>query len=129
MASLSKKITAINNVLQACSPNLSKLVSLMVKNHREKLLKSTLLVYQTSYRKRAGIVRVMVESATDLSDSPKQQIQDFIKRKFGGKVEQEFIINPNLIGGFVLTIDDLLLDKSVKGDIDKFRRKLIGIET
>jgi F-type H+-transporting ATPase subunit delta len=128
MASLIKKIGAIKNVLLSCSPHLSNFVSLLVKNHREKQLIGTLLIYQSHYRKQRGIVKVMVESAVEMNDSYRQQIQNFLKNKFGGEIEQEFHQNPNLIGGFILTIDDQMLDKSVKGEIEKLRRKLIGIE-
>lgn len=128
MASLSKKVDAVKNVLERCSPLLADFVCLMVKNRREKHLKNAILIYHVLYRQQYNITKAIVESAAEMSEISKQQIEEFLKNKFGNVVDLEFKLKPEIIGGFILTIDDLLLDKSVKGEIEKLRRKLIGIE-
>lgn len=129
MTSITKKKLAIEHVLNSCSPLFSIFVSLMVKNHREKLLKSTLLVFQSLYRQRFNITMATVESANEMNHLAKQRVTEFLEKTFGGQIELVFQLKPEIIGGFVLIVNDQRLDKSVKGEIDKFRRKLIGIET
>jgi F-type H+-transporting ATPase subunit delta len=128
MASLSQKIKAVTKVLNSCSPKLADFVCLMVKNRRERHLKNAILVYHVLYRQNYNITKATVESAKEMNTSSKQQIEDFLKTRFGGEIDLEFKLKPEIIGGFILTIDDLLLDKSVRGEIEKLRRKLIGIE-
>lgn len=128
MASLTKKIEAISNILKSCSPLLVKFVVLLVKNRREKQLRSAVLMFQTLYRKKQNIIKASVESAKEINEGSKKQIHNFLVNRFGGKVEVDFTIKPEIIGGFVLSIDNLMVDKSVKGEIEKLKRKLIGTE-
>ena len=129
MASLSKKVEAIKHVLNSCSPLLANFTALMVKNHREKQIINALLVYQTQYRQKYNTVNAIVESAVEMNSSSKQKTKDYLTGKYKKEIELEFLVNPELIGGFIITVDNNLMDKSVKGEIAKIRRKLIGIET
>lgn len=100
----------------------------MVKNGKEKLLANALLNLNQLYRKKNHITRTTVESAISLNEATKKQFISFFEEKFGGTIEFEHLENPDLIGGFVVTIDDKRIDKSVKGEIEAIRRKLVGNE-
>jgi len=128
MISLSKKSESITKVVDSCCPKLTKFVLLMVKNGKETLIKNSLLVFNQFYRKKNQITQTTVESAIPLNKETKQQFIHYFEEKFGGSIEFKHTENPKLIGGFVITIDDKLIDKSVKGEIEARHRKLVGIE-
>ncbi|HOP03248.1 MAG TPA: ATP synthase F1 subunit delta [Tenuifilaceae bacterium] len=128
MISFTKKSESISKVLGSCCPVLTKLVLLMVKNGKENLIRNTLLSFNLLYRKKNQITQTSVESAMPLSQETKQQFIRFFEEKFGGSIEFKHSVNPSLIGGFLITIDDKLVDKSVKGEIETIHRKLVSIE-
>ncbi len=127
MINASKSAKTIQAVVSKATPKLARFVSLVQKNNREKQLTGMMLSFQKLYRDQKGIIRTRVESPTELSPSSKNGIKQFIGNSFKKEVELEFSFNPSLIGGFVLTIEDNMLDKSVKGELEKLRKKLMGI--
>lgn len=123
----SRKQKAVNSMLSEFTPHLTKLILLIIKKRREGNLRSILLVLQKLYRENFGIAKVTVESANALSDDTIQSIAAFLKSKLSKEIEIEQLVNQDLIGGFTLTINDRFMDKSVKGELELFHRKLLGI--
>jgi F-type H+-transporting ATPase subunit delta len=121
----SKKQKIASSILLEFAPHLTGILSLIIKNGREKQLGSVLLLFQKFYRKDNGMVSANVESANELSQSAVDGIKSFLEKKLGLKVEIEHTVKPDLIGGFTLTIDDRLMDKSVKGELELLRKSLL----
>ena len=49
----------------------------------------------------------------------------FLEKQFGGDVLIESDVNPELLGGFTLEVDDYLLDASVRRQIETIRRQFV----
>jgi F-type H+-transporting ATPase subunit delta len=128
LVSLTKKNSIIDKVLDKSAPLMINFLKLIVKNRRDRLLKHTLLVFQKLYREKQGIIKSQIESASVLGADTQKAIETYLAKTFNKSVQMEFSVNPSLIGGFVVTIEDKLLDKSIKWELEKLRRKLIGIE-
>jgi F-type H+-transporting ATPase subunit delta len=128
MVSLSKKIVVLTKVLDSVAPQMVVFLQLVVKNRREKALKNILLVFQRLYRKKNGIIKSQIESAAELGKETKIAFENYLGKTFEKSVQMEFTVNPSIIGGFIITIEDNLLDKSIKWELEKLRRKLTGIE-
>jgi len=123
----SKKQTICLAVSSRLTPDLSSIISLHIKNKRESSLTLTMLQYQNIYREKKGVLKVVVVSASKLSAKLVNGIKEFLHSKLSKNIEMEQDVNPELIGGFTLTIGDKYLDKSVKGELEVFRKKLLGI--
>jgi F-type H+-transporting ATPase subunit delta len=128
IVSLSKKNAIIIKVLDGTAPLLTDFIKLIAKNRREKFIKHTLLVFQRLYREKQGIIKCQVESAGEIGVETQKAIEAYLASNFNKSVQMEFYVKPSLIGGFVVTIEDKLLDKSIKWELEKLRRKLTGIE-
>lgn len=124
---ISKKQSVCMAVTSKLVPHLSAIISLLIKNKREGALTLVLLQYQKFYREKQGIVKVVVVSASMLSVKLINGIKEFLHGKLSMSIEIEQSVNPDLIGGFTLTIGDKYLDKSVKGELELFRKSLLGI--
>ncbi|MBR4037690.1 MAG: F0F1 ATP synthase subunit delta, partial [Tidjanibacter sp.] len=48
-----------------------------------------------------------------------------VEERTGGVAEINTHILPSIEGGFVLQVDDLLLDASLKGQLEKIRKELL----
>lgn len=125
MVTLTKKVKAVSAILNECAPHLIKLVSLVVKNKREKLLKRIILGFQKLYREKNGIIKTHVDFAQEINDELQMAIHNYIAKTFDKTVEMDFEIHPEIIGGFRITIEDKLLDKSVKGELEKIRQQFL----
>ena len=48
-----------------------------------------------------------------------------LEEKFGCKIVFESSVDPSLVGGFLVVVDDYLLDASVRSQIETVRRQFI----
>ncbi|MDX9769363.1 MAG: ATP synthase F1 subunit delta [Tenuifilaceae bacterium] len=126
--SIGRKQKVVETLLSEYAPLLTMVVRLTMRNRREKHLPIILLVFQKLYREELGVAKVMVESASELDSNTLKGISSFLGKKLSKEIEIEQRVNQNLIGGFTLTIEDKFMDKSVKGELELFRKKLMGTE-
>jgi F-type H+-transporting ATPase subunit delta len=71
-----------------------------------------------------GIIRANLVSATELSDETLEQIRASLSKMTGKQVLLETHQNPDLIGGVVTKIGDLVLDGSIRTQLQNMRESL-----
>ncbi len=106
-------------------PLLTSFIALMVKKRRESYIVNALLVFQKIYREHAGLVKVVVETPAELGIETKNSILEFVKKKFNKTPELEVRLMPELIGGFIVEVEGLLIDLSVSGQLARVRKALV----
>lgn len=105
---------------------LNDFYKLLVKNHRLDQIHAIALDYAKLYRKANNIYNVNIESASELDSADADRIKDMIYRHLGdAKVQYTFKVTPDLIGGFVVTIDSERLDASVRNELEQLRLNLL----
>lgn len=71
-----------------------------------------------------GVVRAQVLAAAPLSEQEIQRIKDALQKVAGNEVIIEMKEDPSLIGGVVAKIGDLVLDGSVKSQLESLKESL-----
>ena len=112
----------------ACGENISKCLSrfmeFLVENKREEYIYVISLVYQDLYRKENNVLKSDITSATLLSSDSIEKINKFISTTFNSTVEMNTTVNPNLIGGFIIDIQQNRLDASISGKLTSLKKTL-----
>lgn len=102
------------------------LFKLLIKNKRIDQAREIALAYNTIYRRANNIYDVRVDSAFKLEPADADRIKAMIKRHLpDATIQYTFNVDPDLIGGFVVTIDSERLDASVKNELDQLRLNLL----
>jgi F-type H+-transporting ATPase subunit delta len=123
----SKKTAILHKMLEGnIEPISLSLVDLTVKNGRERYLPSIARVFIHETMKYKGITESVLTTAVKVNTKVKKQITDLISEVFSTKVELEEIIDPEIIGGFILRIDDNYIDASIKNKLRKIKKELLG---
>jgi F-type H+-transporting ATPase subunit delta len=102
-------------------------VDLVFTNHRTGSVLMIALSYQLIYRQKKHISVVHLVSAQKLPHKAMERIRLFTEQTTHGKVEFSNRIDPSLDGGFIFHLDDLRVDASVKGQLDRIARRLAQI--
>ena len=105
-------------------PELSKLVTLLVRNKRLEYVKFVLHRFTELYNASRGRKLVILRTAVP-APGMQQRILALLKERIGGEIVLDAEVDPSLIGGFTLTVDDKLLDASVSHQLEKIRRELL----
>ena len=101
-------------------------VVLLVKKNRESALPEIATAFIEQYNTLKGIHQVSLTTAVAISDALKQSIEDKIKAETQFKiVELTTHINEDLIGGFVLSFDNNLIDASIKRDLIDIKKQFL----
>jgi F-type H+-transporting ATPase subunit delta len=91
----------------------------MVSKGRESNMPEIAAAFISQYKAMKNIKTVKLTSATPLSDAVKQGIINKIAIPMhSGQIEVTEVINPDIIGGFILQMDDKLVDASVRRDLN-----------
>ena len=101
-----------------------KIVEVLINNHRMNDVGAIAEGLSSLVHEAQGVVVAAVRSAHELSAEEIQQLQQTLEKKVGKRVEIQATTDPELLGGFVAQIGSEILNASVVGKIDKFRRSL-----
>ncbi|MEA3452100.1 MAG: ATP synthase F1 subunit delta [Bacteroidota bacterium] len=123
---VSKKMQVFDGIFRG---NINQIVLdtllLIGKNRRETFLILITLNFLTYYRKYIGITEVNFTTASEVSEENKQNIKKLLQQIIQGKIELKHNINSDLIGGFVLRVDDKQIDSSVRTQLKDIKKELI----
>lgn len=82
--------------------------------------------YVSLYRHERGIYKVDVTSAAPLSSADEDRLKRLIESNLdGGSMEYSAHVDPALIGGFTVNIDNRKLDASVSNELKQLRVSLL----
>lgn len=99
--------------------------NLLANNGRESITDLVFDKVLELYRKEKNIVKANIKSAVALDDATVAKLQDKIKAACNGAtLEIESHIDSELIGGFVVRIEDNQVDASIASSLNKLKLEL-----
>jgi F-type H+-transporting ATPase subunit delta len=116
-------LTAVLTKLMA-APVTRNFLFVLVDNDRIDQVAAIAAEFERHLDRVANRVRATVTSAVPLSPAEVSRIQIALQRLTGATVAIETRLDPTLIGGVVTKIGDIVLDGSVRSDLDALREAL-----
>lgn len=106
--------------------SMDKFILMVIRNNRAYMLGKIVLAYLQLYREANNIAKVEIAMATQLPTTEVEAIIAIVKKRLGDMtLEISQTIDPSLIGGFTVKIDDYLLDASVSNELKQLRLNLL----
>lgn len=99
---------------------------LLIKNKREAFLFQICQYYIEEYKTKLGIKEAEIFTSTPLKEEYIKQIHEFISKKLKLNIELKSTVDPSMIGGFILRIEDQQINASIKSQLRKIKRELIN---
>lgn len=127
--STSGKIKAIKSIFEGkVHPYTLNFLLLITQNRRESFIPGIFRDLTDLYRKSEGVSSAVITTAHELDPAVMGQIRGNLESASGGKVELSQVTDPELIGGFVLRLEDKQYDASVATQLKRIRQKLMDTE-
>ncbi|MFL5771886.1 MAG: ATP synthase F1 subunit delta [Flavisolibacter sp.] len=119
------KIKAINAVTKGKISDITiSFTTLLMNKHREIVLPEVIHSFIEQYKKEKKIYSVKLTTAMAVSESVKKSIIAQVKKTSDMEnIELEEIVDPSIIGGFVLQAGDKLIDASISYDLKNIARQ------
>ena len=102
------------------------LIDLVVKNGRESYIPAIARVFIHETLKFKGVTESVLTTAIKVDAKVSKQITDLISKVFKTTVELKENIDTEIIGGFILRIDDNYIDASIRNKLRKIEKELKG---
>lgn len=125
-----KKIELVENIFKGrCSEHMTGFLVLVVEKGRQKDLISIFDYFIHKAKEYEGIGTACVSSAVPLSEEQKEAVK---KRLLAltkyNSFEMEYQVDPALIGGLVIRIEDRVIDSSIRTKLFEMRKSLTKIQ-
>ena len=101
------------------------MIKLVVENKRDIYLPGIARNFSTLYRKEMKISSASLVTAEPVETKALQEIKDMLARVYDSGVELSTRVDDGVIGGFVLTVEDMQYDASVSTGLRKLRKQLL----
>ncbi|MGA1976936.1 MAG: ATP synthase F1 subunit delta [Bacteroidales bacterium] len=121
----SKKIDIMHRLV---GRNVDKLtlsfIDLVVEHERELFLPDIARAFRQETKKYKGITESILTTAVKVDDRIKKEISDLLSKMFSTKIEMAEVLDQNIIGGFILKVEDNYIDASVRSKLRKIEKEL-----
>lgn len=98
-------------------------INFVVEKNREDILFDVFKEFLALVDKKNGVVKAKVVSAVDLNDQLKLKMVGDLGKKTNKKVSVNYSIDSNIIGGFIVRVEDTVYDASVKHQLSLLRKR------
>lgn len=112
---------AVGEPIHGC---LKQFIVFVADQKREDKMFLIAMKYMEMYREKHHILSTQVTTATQLPEETYDKIKAFVKQTFDADAELDVHIDPSLIGGFILDIENSRMDASVVGQLNALKNRL-----
>ncbi len=116
-------------ILNAAGGNNSKVFSeftdLLLKNKRETQVQEIMLKFIDLYRNKKGIHYGKLTTAFEVDKETEKKLIKLVTDHIGGTLELEKIVEPKILAGFKLEIDDVRWDATISGQLSRIKNEFI----
>jgi ATP synthase F1 delta subunit len=81
-------------------------------------------VFDGMWAEEQNLLTVTVTSAVELDDDTTKSIGDRIEEETGRTVELSSRVDPDVLGGLVIQVGNMILDRSVRSRLERLRREV-----
>jgi len=100
-------------------------LKLLSKNKREDYLHHITRNFISLYKKAKNIKSATLKTAVTLSVSVVKKIEEALTNSFKSQIEMSTVVDENILGGFIIRLDDIQYDASIATKLSKIKRELL----
>ncbi|MDR1864439.1 MAG: ATP synthase F1 subunit delta [Bacteroidales bacterium] len=121
-----QKHSVMNELLEKkVHPMTLGFVHVLIRNRREIMLPGVARRFIELYEAHRGVKHVRLTSATELDEHTKDALQNKLNALYHADVRMTEEVNPDLIGGFILRVDDRQYDASLASGLKRMKKDLV----
>ncbi len=119
-----KKVVVMDEIFKGQIDELTqKFYKLITSKRREKFMAGIARAFVEKYKEHHKIVTIEVRTVSTLSPALRGKVIDLIEKRQGVTVDLVEIIDPTLIGGFIVSTEKVRYDASLTTTIKKLKKE------
>jgi F-type H+-transporting ATPase subunit delta len=122
--SSTEKGAGLEKAVGGAEPELINFLELLLEKHRMPVLFRIRRNYESLWAKENKRLAVTVTSAVELDPEIAERIGSEIEEQTGDQVQLENRVDPEILGGLVVQVGNMVLDTSIKNRLEKLRKSV-----
>lgn len=98
---------------------------LLFDNRRGFLIQYIFKSFYFRYNRIKNVRTATIESAVELKDDETRKVIDFLAKKTGRKIQLRKIVNPKIIGGFIIKYGDNTINCGISRNFEILQKKFL----
>lgn len=107
-------------------PLTANFLKLLIHKRRMVLVSDIVAAYSRIEEDQSGVVTVRVTAPKPLTKTYEERLAKILSTKTGKDVRIDFGLDPELLGGMVVRIGSVMMDYSVRGQLNRLKAQLRG---
>ena len=122
--SSAEKDEGLKKAIADAEPELVNFLELLIEKHRMPVLFRIRRQFDALWAKENMRLGVVVTSAVELDPEIAERIGSEIEEQTGNKVELQSRVDPDILGGLVVQVGNMVLDTSIRNRLEKLRKSV-----
>jgi F-type H+-transporting ATPase subunit delta len=119
-----EKRKGISQIVSDADERLTNFLELLAERHRMPALFRIRRHFDSLWAEENKLLPVTVTSAVELDEGTVQELGREIEQQTGRTVELSSHVDPDVLGGLVLQVGNMVLDASVRNRLEKLRKQV-----
>jgi F-type H+-transporting ATPase subunit delta len=122
--SSAEKEEGLKKAVSDAEPELLNFLELLIEKHRMPVIFRMRRQFDGLWNKENKRLGVVVTSAVELDPEIADRIGSEIEEQTGNKVELQSKVDPDILGGLVVQVGNMVLDTSIRNRLEKLRKSV-----
>ena len=122
--SAQEKKESLAKVVEGADDNLFRFLELLAERHRMPVLFRVRRTFDDMWAEERKRLEVAITSAVELDEETVDTIGKRIEEQTGRDVQLSTHVDPDVVGGIVLRVGNMVLDASVRARLERLRRQV-----
>ncbi len=119
-----EKKDALHRTVEGADPAFMNFLEALLERHRMPAIFRIRDRYEELWDEEKRLLPVEVTSAVELDESTVRDIGDRVGEQTGREVELASHVDPEILGGIVLRVGNLILDASIRNRLEQLRKQV-----
>ena len=122
--STDEKKQGLHRALDGAEPAFENFIEALIERHRMPAIFRIRARFDELWDEEKKLLPVLVTSAVKLDESVVQSLGDRIGEQVGRNVQLSTEIQPDILGGIVLRVGNVILDASIRNRLNQLRKQV-----
>ena len=122
--SVNEKKDGLAHAVSGATPAFENFLQALIERHRMPAIFRIRTEYEVLWEQERRLLPVHVTSAVKLDDSIVDSLGERIGRQVDREVELTSDVDPEILGGIVLRVGNVVLDASIKNRLEQLRKQV-----
>jgi F-type H+-transporting ATPase subunit delta len=119
-----EKKEGIRKMIEGGNEHFVRFLELLAESHRMPAIFRIRRAFDELYAEERKLLPVTITSAVELDDDTVNEIARKIEEQTGRKVELTRKVDPDVIGGLVMRVGNIVMDGSIRARLERLRKQV-----